>query len=547
MANRPEGSALFLQQPLRPKNKIRTPLVELINASGAVVSQAGFAGTAAAHLNLTQLVTGVTLRAQDVLPGDIFAALPGSRAHGVGFAEEAVNRGAVAVLTDPAGMQALAAQSFLLQVPVLVHKNPRSVLGELSSIIYGRPSQKMSVIGITGTSGKTTTAYMVERGLLAAGRKPGLIGTVETRINGVQIPSALTTPEAPQLQALFALMLEQGLDSVVMEVSSHALALGRVDGTQFEVAGFTNLSQDHLDFHQNFDEYFLAKSRLFSLDSVVQAKHSVICIDDRWGIKMAKVARGSDPEVIHPVSTVTTREDSIVNSTWSVNKITAAVTGEQDFEIIGPDGVAARVHLPLPGRYNVANCLVAAGLLHCVGVGIAEAIVGFANVQVPGRVQRVDRGQNFLAIVDYAHKPAAIEAVIETLRSQTKGRIAIVLGAGGDRDTTKRSLMGAAAARGADFVVVTDDNPRTESPKLIRAEVLAGALSVAESDRAQVCEQADRALAIAQAVSWARAGDVVLIAGKGHEGGQEIDGVKHPFDDREVLGMALEQRVKGRE
>lgn len=482
-------------------------------------------------------VTGVTLRAQDVRCGDLFAALPGNRFHGAQFASDALAAGATAVLTDPAGSAIIQDLDGPLDCVVLVHPDPRQVLGDLSSLIYGQPSRRLTVIGITGTSGKTTTSYLTEAALMASGQSVGLIGTVETRIAGIHQPSALTTPEAPELQGLLAAMLEQGVNSVVMEVSSHALALGRVDGCAFAVGAFTNLSQDHLDFHPTMRDYFNAKSLLFQPDSPVRALRSVVCVDDEWGREMAVVA---GPDAI-TLSTTGAAAD------WRASDSQVAADGSQRVTVTGPAGDTYSMTVPMPGRYNVANALTALAICDEIGISVRTVIDAIAGVAVPGRVEKVDRGQAFLAVVDYAHKPAALEAVIATLRSQIDGRLAVVVGAGGDRDTGKRPLMGAAAARGAELVVITDDNPRTERPDDIRSQVLAGAHELAQSERppgaAPVREVGDRREAIRAAVAWAEPGDVVLIAGKGHEAGQEIDGVKYQFDDRQVLAQAIDDLV----
>ncbi|QCQ91503.1 UDP-N-acetylmuramoyl-L-alanyl-D-glutamate--2,6-diaminopimelate ligase [Rhodococcus sp. SGAir0479] len=525
---------------LRPTNP---PLTELAGLAPTIGARLEWVGAARPHDAGPATVTGVELRAQAVRAGDLFAALPGAHTHGAEFAVTAVEAGAVAVFTDEAGLdtvrERLATQA---PVAVLVHPSPRQVLGEVCATIYGRPSERMQVIGITGTSGKTTSSYLVEAGLAAAGRSIGLVGTVETRVGGHRIPSALTTPEAPQLHALFAAMLERGVDTVVMEVSSHALALGRVDGTRFSIGAFTNLSQDHLDFHKDFADYFAAKARLFAADSTVHAERAVVCTDDQWGRRMAEVARGAHPDRPGAVATVGTTESP---ADWSAGVATGEPDGSQVFALTGPDGAVREVSLRLPGRYNVANAALAVAVCAAAGADIDAVLTGIAGVDVPGRVQRVDRGQDFLAVVDYAHKPAALEAVIATLRGQTNGRIAVVVGAGGDRDSGKRVLMGEAGARGADLLVVTDDNPRTEDPAAIRAAVLEGALAVPADERGDVREVGDRAAAIAAAVGWAGPGDVVLVAGKGHETGQEIHGVKYPFDDREVLGEAIARIVSG--
>lgn len=498
---------------LRPRGLDPVPLKRLAELSGAQVR--GSSDLA---------VSGIDLRAQRIEAGDLFAALPGARAHGAQYADQALERGAVAVLTDPAGAKLIGDD-----VPLLIVDNPRSVLGDVAAEIYGRPSERLQVLGITGTSGKTTTSYMIEAGLRAAGRTVGLIGTVETRFEGDRLPASLTTPEAPELHAIFASMLERGGDTVVMEVSSHALELGRVAGTHFAVGGFTNLSHDHLDFHETFEDYFAAKARLFDPNSPTHAATSVICIDDEWGERMATIPRDR-------VTVSTTRE-----ADWTASDFTTTPDGRQNFTITGPSGTYAAT-IGLPGHYNIANALLATVVCAKAGVDVQAALGGIADVAVPGRVERVDRGQDFLAVVDYAHKPAALEAVIATLRAHTSGRIAVVVGAGGDRDAAKRPVMGEVGARTAELLVITDDNPRTEDASAIRAAVYEGALA-AEPKLAQIEEIGDRAEAIEFAVAWAQPGDVVLVAGKGHEAGQEINGVKYPFDDREVLGSALARRV----
>jgi UDP-N-acetylmuramoyl-L-alanyl-D-glutamate--2,6-diaminopimelate ligase len=470
-------------------------------------------------------VTGVTLRGQNAQPGDLFAALPGTSSHGTRYAADAVAQGAIAVLTDAAGVAQIGSD---VGVPVLIHPDPRSVLGELAATVYGHPSDRLRVIGVTGTSGKTTTTYLVEAGLRSAERVAGLIGTVGIRVDGRDEPSALTTPEAPDLQALLAVMVEQGVDTVVMEVSSHALTLGRVDGMHFAVGGFTNLSRDHLDFHPTMEDYFDAKARLFDPQSPTHADISVICIDDDAGRAMARIAH-------HPMSVSATGRDA----DWRVENIDTVELGAQEFMAVDPAGVHHGLRIGLPGRYNIANCLLAVALLDSVGVSPEQAAPGLRSATVPGRLEPVDRGQGFLALVDYAHKPGALRAVLETLRAQSRGRLVVVFGAGGNRDPGKREPMGRVAAELADLVVVTDDNPRDEEPAAIRAAIMAGA----QGGPAQVVEIGDRREAIDHAVAWARPGDVVLIAGKGHEAGQTSHGQTRPFDDREELAAALEART----
>lgn len=476
-------------------------------------------------------VTGATLRAQHVRPGDLFAALPGTRVHGADFAAEALDAGAAAVLTDQTGMDraSLAEHQAVRsgKASLLVHEDPRGILGTAASVIYGNPSQRLSLLGVTGTSGKTTTTYLLDSALQAAGLTTGLVGTVETRIAGQRWDSAFTTPEAPDLQALFAVMIEHGVTHVSMEVSSHALALGRVSGTRFAVGAFTNLSQDHLDFHRDLDEYFAAKAMLFD----GRSRREVVCTDTEWSDRLA------GPGTI----TVST----IGEATWTARDVEVFPTGEQRFAAHGPDGVKLDVRLRLPGPFNVANALLAAGVLHVAGVP-AEAIEsGLAEVDVPGRMERVALGQDFTAVVDYSHKPGAVSAVLDAARAQVDGKVIVVLGCGGDRDPAKRALMGESAARRSEVLVVTDDNPRSEDPASIRAAMLGGTHEVPAESRAEVLEVGDRREAIVEAIRRAGSGDVVVVAGKGHETGQEVAGVVHPFSDRAELAAALRERLEG--
>jgi UDP-N-acetylmuramoyl-L-alanyl-D-glutamate--2,6-diaminopimelate ligase len=451
-------------------------------------------------------VTGVTHASDAVQPGDLFAALPGRHRHGVEFVAGAVAAGAVAVLTD---------RDLDIGVPTLVVPDPRARLGEVAARVYGDPTARLPVIGITGTAGKTTTAYLLEAGLRAAGRQPALLGTVETRLGDLVLDSVRTTPEAPDLQALLAVAAERGIDSVAMEVSSHALALHRVDGVRFAVAGWTNFGLDHLDFHADADDYFAAKARLF---------------DGRGDVEVLNADDPALKEVIGP-HTVTYSAAGEANATWYATAVNGGY--EQRFIAHGPAGpVPAGVRMP--GRHNVANALLAIASLVGIGIEPRVAADGVAACPgVPGRLEPVP-GENVLGVVDYAHKPDSIVAALAALRlvaAERGGRLICVIGAGGDRDAGKRPLMGAAAARGADLVIVTDDNPRHEDPAAIRAQVLAGAPGAEEVD--------GRREAIAHAVRVAAAGDVIAVLGKGHERGQEIAGTVHPFDDRTVLAEAL--------
>jgi UDP-N-acetylmuramoyl-L-alanyl-D-glutamate--2,6-diaminopimelate ligase len=480
---------------------------------------------------LDAAVTGVMHDSAAVLPGDLYAALPGTHTHGARFADRAVTAGAVGVLTDEAGRSIIdAAGSF--GAPVVVVGDPRVQLGGVASWIYGEPSQQLRVLGVTGTNGKTTTSYLLDAGLRAAGAKTGLVGTIETRIGEWVALSARTTPEAPDLQALLAVMVERGVSSVSMEVSSHALALHRVDGTAFEVVAFSNLSQDHLDFHTDLDDYFNAKARLFTPQF---AKAGVVNVDDEHGRRLLGGAQ-------IPLTTVsaTTRD-----AQWWLSEVSHGRDSGSQFVVHGPD-VVASVSIRLPGAFNIANALLAFVTLVVAGIDPEAAARGIADVLVvPGRMEAVSVSQPFTALVDYAHTPDAVVTLLNTLRSTTSGRLIVVLGCGGDRDRAKRPLMGAAAARLADVAVLTSDNPRSEEPEQILAAMLDGAMEVAPEQRGDVIVELDRKTAIQIAVSQARAGDVVVVAGKGHEQGQEVGGVVYAFDDRAVLRAELAALTNG--
>jgi UDP-N-acetylmuramoyl-L-alanyl-D-glutamate--2,6-diaminopimelate ligase len=500
----------------RPRTVPPRPLADLADLLGVEISEAAGRGAGA---GLDTMISGVTHASDAVRPGDLFAALPGAKVHGARFIPAAAGAGAVAVLTDEAGAQAAEQAG----VPALIVADPRAVLGEVAAAVYDQPTGKLTVIGITGTAGKTSTAYLIESGLRAAGLSTGLIGTVETRLGDLVIDSERTTPEASDLQALFAVAVEDGISAVVMEVSSHALALGRVQGTTFLVGGYTNFGTDHLDFHASIEEYFEAKAMLFD----GRCRHEVINFDE--------------PE-LRPLLRPTTITYSAAGdpaATWRATGIEPAGYGLR-FRAHGPGGIDLDAAVSMPGRHSVANALLALGTLVAAGVEAEVAAIGIAACPgVPGRLERVAAAGPVIGVVDYAHKPDSIVAALAALREIGSGRLICVIGAGGDRDRGKRPMMGRAAAQGADLVLVTDDNPRTEDPAAVRAEVLRGAL---EASGAQVVEVAGRRRAIDEAVAQARPGDVVALLGKGHERGQEIDGEVQPFDDRIELARALAER-----
>ena len=473
-------------------------------------------------------ITGITHDSTAVRPGDLYAALPGSKHHGATFCEEAAAAGAVAVLTDQAGRTRAMASG----LPVFVVSDPRARLGEVAAWVYGDPSGRLALIGVTGTSGKTSTTYLIESGLRMAGHLTGLIGGVQTRAGTLVVPSWLTTPEATDLQALLAVMVEQRVSAAVMEVSSHALALGRIVGTSFDVAVFTNLSQDHLDFHQNMDEYFAAKAELFTAR---YARSGVVNIDDSRGRLLAGRAA-------IPITTVSAAGRA--EADWHAADVRCGADGSA-FQVIGPGGVQADASISMPGPFNVANALGAIVALVEVGVDLAVAVAGVGALPgVPGRLERVEAGQDLTVLVDYSHKPGAVQAVLRALRPVTQGSLRIVLGCGGDRDRAKRPMMGAAAAELADVALLTSDNPRSEDPLAILGDMLAGTLSVPVAERAHVIVEPNRAAAIEMAISQAGKGDVVLIAGKGHELGQYVAGQVIPFDDREAAAAAIAARAR---
>jgi UDP-N-acetylmuramoyl-L-alanyl-D-glutamate--2,6-diaminopimelate ligase len=520
----PETSTESKADP-RPRAVPARPLGELVES----LEQVRILGP---ETNRALAVSGFTMDSRAVRPGDLYAAVPGASVHGAQFASDAARLGAVAVLTDQQGAKT-AVDSGL---PLVVVPEVRPVLGRIGAELYGHPAEAMTMLGITGTNGKTTTSFLMEGGLRAAGLHTGVIGTTGTRIGDLVVKSVRTTPEAPDLQALLEAMRRESVEAVAMEVSSHALAYGRPIGIRYKVAAFTNLTQDHLDFHADFEDYFEAKAKLFTPD---YADLAVVNSDDPYGRRIAERAAGLGVRVW-------TISPGGADADWRAENIDLGPDGS-GFDIVGPDGTRRRASVRLPGAFNVANALTAVVSLIGADIDPDAAIAGVAGVAgVPGRIQPIDAGQDFLAIVDYAHTPDAISTLLGSLRPVTRGRLRIVVGCGGDRDKAKRPLMGAAAARGADEVVLTNDNPRSEDPLRILAAAEAGAReAVAAGARAEVEVCPDRAEAIARAVARSQPGDTVVVAGKGHEQGQEIAGVIHPFDDAAVLRAAIQQAAAG--
>ena len=466
--------------------------------------------------DLQTTVTGCTHDSRAVQPGDLYAALPGARVHGANFLQQAVQSGAVAVLTDEEG----AAQASSYDLVVIVADSPRDVLGKVASWVHGDPSAELLVLGVTGTNGKTTTAFLIEAGLRAAGRRTALLGTVVTRIGDDEVASVRTTPEATDLHAFFAVMREREVDAVAMEVSSHALALGRVDGVHFDTVVFTNLSQDHLDFHPSMEAYYQAKASLFAPD---RTGRGVVCVDDASGRRLA--ASASIP--------ITTYGEG---GEWSALEADLRTDGST-FRLVGPT-LDEPASVRLPGAFNVSNTVGALACLLTAGVDVDDAVHGVAELPgVPGRMELVDVGQGFTALVDYAHTPDAVETLLRTLQAVTPGRVLVVLGCGGERDRAKRPLMGRAAVVGADVAILTSDNPRSEDPLTILAEMTS---QLADLPGIAAIVEPDRRRAIELAVAQARPGDCLVVAGRGHESSQDIAGVVSPFDDRTVLREALQ-------
>jgi UDP-N-acetylmuramoyl-L-alanyl-D-glutamate--2,6-diaminopimelate ligase len=443
-----------------------------------------------------------------VTPGTLFFCVRGFTRDGHEFAPDAIARGAVALVVE---------RPLDLGVPEIMVDDVRAAMAPAAARFYGDPTAALAVVGVTGTNGKTTTAFLIRALLEADGRQTGLLGTVKSVIGGAEHDVERTTPEAIDLQRTFRRMLESDDRACAMEVSSHALELHRADAIHFAAAIFTNLTQDHLDFHATMEDYFQAKRRLFV---ATPPGHSVINVDDPYGDRLADELEGR----------VTFALDN--DATYRAAHVQTGLEGSR-FLVHGPDG-ATELRSPLRGRFNVYNVLGAFATARTLGVSGEHAAAAIETAgQVPGRFETIDEGQGFAVVVDYAHTPDSLENVLRAARALTAGRVHVVFGAGGDRDTGKRPLMGEIAARLADRVIVTSDNPRSERPEAIIDQILAGAASDVEHNP-------DRREAIAAAIAAAEDGDVVVIAGKGHEQGQEFEGGrKVPFDDATVAREAL--------
>jgi len=464
------------------------------------------------------LITGLSHASNEIMPGNLFIALPGSKTHGAIFGLDAKNRGAKAILTDSVGAHIASG------LPTLIVENPRRIAGILSAWFYREPMREMFCVGITGTNGKTTTTTLLHQIWKSAGHEAGLIGTVETRIGAEVIKSTRTTPESTDIQSLISVMHERHIHRLAMEVSSHALVLERIRGSHFSVVAFSNLSQDHLDFHESMEDYFQAKASLFTFE---YSDVAVINIDDPYG---ARLANDCEIQVIRI-------SRSNVSADWHYVSVLPQEHGF-DVAIRGEGGVLVEGALPLHGEFNLDNALMAVVLAYQSGVDPIEISTLLPTLTgARGRLEAVSVGQQFAAYIDYAHSPDSVERVLNTCKAMTSGRVIAVLGCGGDRDKSKRPVMGRALLNGSHIAVFTSDNPRSEDPTEILKD-MTDELSIDEPSQVIT----DRKKAIEYAVSLAEPGDLVIVLGKGHERGQEIAGEVLPFDDRLILASSIEAR-----
>ena len=464
-------------------------------------------------------VLGIVCDSRQVRPGYLFAAIPGRNQDGWSFIDDAIQRGAIAILSEHDG-------KIGRDVSHIRVTEARRAIAELACVFAGKPSDQLQIIGITGTNGKTTTAYMLRDILRATDQRPGLLSTVEYEIGARVIPATQTTPDAPILQSMLAQMVNAGCKSAVIEISSHALDQQRTAGIEYEVAVFTNLTHEHLDYHETMERYFEAKSRLFlELGKQEKRAAAVINTDDEWGLRLSQ---SSDLQVdvvsygVNPQASVRAEEIELTPS-------------ESTCRVLTPWG-NTKIRIHLPGRFNISNALAAVASCGALGIEIDLAARALSEMAlVPGRLEEIRTRKGFQVFVDYAHTDDALEHVLKTLREIARKRLIVVFGCGGNRDKTKRPAMGRTAARLADFSILTADNPRHEDPSAIIADICEG---FGSAHHFEVVD--DRREAITRALDMAGKGDVVLIAGKGHENFQEFDNTMVPFDDREVVKKILD-------
>lgn len=510
-----------LERYLRPDSTAGIGFDQLCGTAGAVRT--------GALLNAAPQILGVSLNPQIVQQGDVFLGISGAKRHGAEFVDTAIGNGAVAMITDTAGLEFLGDD---LAIPVAVVADVRKSAAVIAQAVYGTDKRSPKLFAVTGTNGKTTTTFMIRAILDALGEETGLIGTIEMSARGQIIPSVLTTPESTQLHGVLSRMAQQEVASVAMEVSSHSLSYGRVDALRFAVSGYTNLTQDHLDLHGTMDEYFETKAELFTAE---RSDRAVVMVDDEYGQRLADRA-------LVPTETLSLDGDH-ATAHWRVTELEHCGLGHS-FTLVHRDGRQLRTRTLLPGMFNVANGALAT-LMVLAGGADLDALQRALDskdplsVAVPGRMQVV--GESPVAVVDFAHNSDALAKALDSIRPGEQGRRIVVFGATGERDKTKRPDMGAVAARHADIVIVTDDDPHGEDPAPIRDQVASGAQHVLESERPQVqlFNIAPRAKAVEFAVSLAGANDAILVAGRGHEVSQDVAGIDVELDDRVELANAL--------
>lgn len=466
--------------------------------------------------NSDVVITGVSINASEVKSGDLFIALPGTKTHGMNFIDQAISKGAVAVLSD---------RKIESKIPVFIDPSPRNLVGSISDWVYNKPFSKLEAVGITGTNGKTTTSNLIKQLWELNNINSGLIGTLGVEIGEEKMAGVRTTPEADELQALAAVMVERGNTQLAMEVSSIAIDQGRINSAKYKVVAFSNLTQDHLDYHKSMDQYFDAKAKLFTPEF---AQNTVINIDDQYGQKLYKMSK-------LPSKTVSRSDKS---ADWYYSKIESLSDGYK-VEISGKSGQIISGNFPLIGDHNLDNLLLAVACVSICGLTDIQITNSISKLKsVPGRLEIISAGQSFSAVVDYAHTPDAVSRVLKSVRSFTSGRVIGILGCGGDRDKSKRLPMGQALFNGSDLSIFTSDNPRSEKAEAILKDMTAG-INMAEKGFVLT----DRKDAINFAVKTAKPGDCILLMGKGHESGQEISGVITPFDDRIELANSIKQVI----
>lgn len=476
------------------------------------------------------LVTGVTINSKDVRPGDLYVGIPGAKHHGARFAQQARTAGAAALLTDAAGRE-LAVAAGLDDFPILtVDRHPRELLGGVSASVYGTDKLGAKTFGVTGTNGKTSVVYLIAQLLEAAGLSVGLSSTAERRIGDEVIVSDLTSPESSELHGLLARMAERGVDGIAIEVSAQAVDRHRIDGVRFDVVGFNNLSQDHLEEYGDMENYFASKQALFTPE---HAERGVVVVDGKYGQRLAKTA-------VIPVTTLATEFGQ--EADWHL-AVTRQNLDGVSFVLQGPEGAHFRGRVPVFGSFMAENAALALIMLHEAGIPISQVEAGLENglipVHIPGRLEEItDGGDGPRFFVDYGHTPGSFEVMLDALDELVEGKIIFMFGADGDRDTTKREEMGRIAAAGSDVLIVCDYHPRTEPPEQIRAQLIAGARL---AHRAEIHEIADPRQAIRYALSLASPGDVILYAGPGHEDYQEVAGEQLPYSAREEVRGALRE------